>query len=366
MSKDFTGRIEDCFAYTGCPVSLDMPIYRYLKKERFLEMVEKGVNVFAHLSLWEDPYEAFLLRSAISYCHRTGEAREERSLYDEYKYVYGQSWTTNGEESDLLWRANGGRGEVIRVQTTVRKLFNLFKQADSACGGKSGLAEVWMGKVDYVDQVEIDQVISNSDFIKDIVRNSQERMRLFFKKRKEFAGEKEFRCLFVVRSTDCIDMQTDSNGSLMKFRMDPKDFFDGVLLDPCMGRRECEQVICRTLYHCPNLKIEQSELFNWPEPPVDAFGHEIIKMGEIPDLDRLLVFLADKSDGNIEAILSRILRVLRARRWHGRTSPSRAQIDEWIRRMNEIVRNAGSADDCRTALRHYRRALHGKDDELSA
>ena len=266
MCKDFTGRIADCFGYAKRPANLDMPIYRYMKKVRFLEMVEKGVNVFSHLSLWEDPYEAFLLRSAISYCHRAGEVREERSFYDEYKFVYGQSWTTNGEESDLLWRANGERGEVVRIQTTIRKLFGIFKPTGSESGGKTRLAEVQMGKVEYVEQREIDRIIADSEFVKSVIRNRDERMRLFFKKRREFAGEEEFRCLFVVQTEDCIDMDMDSNGSLMKFRLDPKTFFDEVLLDPCMGRRECEQLICRILYRCP----ERSQLFNWPEISIDV------------------------------------------------------------------------------------------------
>ena len=363
MCKGFTGQVEDCFGYTKCPANLDMPIYRYMKKERFLEMVEKGINVFAHLSLWEDPYEAFLLRSAISHCRHMGDVEGERSLYDEYKFVYGQSWTTSRDESDLLWRANGGRGEVVRVQTTVRKLFEIFQAAGGASGEKARFAEVQMGEVEYVDRTEIDRIISNPVFVKDVLRNRNERMRLFFKKRTEFKGEAEFRCLFVVRSENCIDMDTDSDGSLMKFRMDSRTFFDGVLLDPCMGRRECEQLICRTLYRCPDLKVEQSELFTWPEIPVDAYGREFVDSDAIPGLDRLVAHLAGKRDDNVRAIITRIQRVLRARGYDSETPPSPRQLDEWIDRMDEIIPNEGSAADCKTALRHYKRALYGKDND---
>ena len=363
MGKDFTGQIEDCFGYAKCPENLDMPIYRYLTKERFLEMVEKGVNVFAHLSLWEDPYEAFLLRSAILYCHRVGKAGEERRLYDEYKYVYGQSWTTDGKESDLLWRANGGRGEVVRIQTTVRKLFKIFQMAGGRSGEKTRFAEVQMGNVEYVEQEEIDRIIADPEFVKEVIRNYDERMRLFFKKRNAFAGEAEFRCLFVVKSPKYVDRKTDSNGSLMKFRIDPKTFLDGVLLDPCMGRRECEQLICRMRWCCPKLKVEQSKLFNWPEIPIDAYGETAVP---IPGLDCLLAHLAGRREDNVESIISRIRRVLSAKGYGRPRRPSREQLDEWIRQTEEIVPNEGAAADCKTALRHYRRALYGDDNEFSA
>ena len=83
----------------------------------------------------------------------------------------------------------------------------------------------------------------------------------------------------------------------------------------------------------------------------------------IPGLDRLVAHLAGKRDDNVRAIITRIQRVLRARGYDSETPPSSRQLEEWIDRMDEIIPNEGSAADCKTALRHYKRALYGKDND---
>ena len=40
-------------------------VYRYMPVERFLEIVENEQNTLSHISKWEDPNEAYLIRSRI-------------------------------------------------------------------------------------------------------------------------------------------------------------------------------------------------------------------------------------------------------------------------------------------------------------
>lgn len=237
------------------------PIFRYLSRERFLEMVEGGVNVFAHLSMWEDPYEAFLLRAALLHSHEEGSA--DLSLYGRYKSVYGQCWTYNSKDSDLLWRANGRRGDVVRIKSTVKKLLTSIVDADKT-SDKNGLSLLQIGEVEYVEKAKLDRMISDRCVVEDVMEDPKRKMEFFFKKRIGFDDEKEVRAIMDVQDDNCLDMDTDINGSLLRFRICPEELIDEVLVDPCMGRREYEQLICRVLHRCPNLEIRQSTLFKWP------------------------------------------------------------------------------------------------------
>ena len=56
-------------------------------------------------------------------------------------------------------------------------------------------------------------------------------------------------------------------GDLLKFEVDPNDLIEEVLVDPCMKRRDYEQLVCRTKFAVPELhfeKIRRSSLFDWP------------------------------------------------------------------------------------------------------
>lgn len=65
--------------------------------------------------------------------------------------------------------------------------------------------------------------------------------------------------------------------------------------------------------------------------------------------------------GNVRSIWSRVQRVLRATH-RMNVQPTADQIVSMIERIGDYVDNPGSASDCQTALRHYMRALYGRDE----
>ncbi len=122
-------------------LQLNTPIYRYLSMDHFLDMIENKRNVLMHVSYWEDPFEAFLFRGGISSAMEKGE--NVGNLYDAFKFLYGQSWTFNDTESDVVWRAMGERGTVVRIQSTVRKLAaSVLSHGDKSTGGWRKIARV--------------------------------------------------------------------------------------------------------------------------------------------------------------------------------------------------------------------------------
>lgn len=83
----------------------------------------------------------------------------------------------------------------------------------------------------------------------------------------------------------------------------------------------------------------------------------------LPCGDVFKAFLLNKYGritGNVRAIWYRVQRVLRAAR-HMNVQPTADQIVSMIKRIGDYVDNPGSASDCQTALRHYMRALYGRD-----
>ena len=224
------------------------PIYRYLRKEYFLEMIEKKVNVLAHVSRWEDPYEAYELRTFIHDADQRGDVNSVNRLFDKMKDLFGQSWTMNGKESDVLWRAYGKRGDMVRIQTTVGKLRNAVYES------RDNMAQIMIGKVKYK--------INGEPLLRSRTQ-SWDNYESLFVKRKEFSDEKEVR-LLIVDEEDQIDNEDVSDGSLLQIKIDPDELIESVLVDPCMDLRTYEQIRCRVLRRCSDIVVDRSKLFEWP------------------------------------------------------------------------------------------------------
>lgn len=83
----------------------------------------------------------------------------------------------------------------------------------------------------------------------------------------------------------------------------------------------------------------------------------------LPGGDVFKAFLLNKYGritGNVCSIWSRVQRVLRAAH-RMNVQPTADQLVTMIERIGDYVDNPGSASDCQTALRHYMRALYGRD-----
>ena len=239
------------------------PIYRYIPAERYFELIEKHVNTLSHISMWEDPFEAFLMRAGMEYAERYGAQDFENAIYDKYKFFYGQCWTVCGEESDLRWRACGARGTVVRIKTTVRKLIDSVK-----CGGgetnNCGCSICAARPVRYAQtDDEFNGMIELGRLVEMLNATDERYMDMFFIKRHEFASEEEFR-IIVDASEIGMDKDRDTDGRFLRYAFNPEETIEEVLVDPCMPRREYEQLICRTRHRYDSIKIEQSKLFRWP------------------------------------------------------------------------------------------------------
>ena len=319
-------------------------IYRYLPLERYYEMIEDHVNVLSHITLWEDPYEAFVFRAGL-----TLPGAENLDVYDKFKGVYGQSWTMHETESDVIWRAMGKRGSTVRIRTTVEKLIaslRLKRETED---------RVRVGRVVYKDEDEFSSRLIEADLRAVLEGDLVEAMNFFFVKRSEFALEKEVRVIAIPNEND-IDRTKCKKGHLLKFGITPADMIDEVMADPAMDRRVYEQLVCRTLYAgIVRSKIKQSKLFTWPKvSPSNLVGNGAQDESGLPNEAAFCGYLDGKgvAPGNRKSIVSRVKRIFRMKP-EIKDHLTREELEGVIAEMPSIISNPGSARDCKTALRHY-------------
>ena len=337
---------------------LNTCIYHYLSVEHFLDMIENKRNVLMHVSYWEDPFEAFLFRGGIWIAKENG--KDVGELYDAFKFLYGQSWTLPDAESDIVWRAMGKRGSVVRIKSTVRKLAaSILSQPQSGSGGWSRIK-----KIKYLKPKEFNRFLTNR-----IMKGDNDaRENCLFQKRDAFSLENEVRVV-VIPNENALDRERCVHGGMLKFDVNPGSFIESVLADPVMPRREFEQLVCRVRHVSREIEVEQSGLFEWPHiADTDQAANHRLDIDKMPEGQRFYEYLIGRYQtitDNAYCIWHRVLRVFREARnrgWAVNDRPTMEKLTSLVVDMDNLIHNDGSAADCRTAIRHYMRALYGHDD----
>ena len=347
---------------TDKDLKLNTSIYHYMSVEHFLDMIENKRNVLMHVSYWEDPFEAFLFRGGITAANEDGDDAGE--LYDAFKFLYGQSWTLTENESDIVWRAMGKRGTVVRIKTTIRKLAaSILSQPGLSSGGWSRIK-----KIKYLKPKEFNRFLTR-DMVNSIMKGDNDaREKCLFQKREAFSLENEVRVV-VIPNENALDRERCVHGGMLKFNIKPKLFIDSVLADPCMGRREFEQLVCRVRHVSREIEVEPSGLFEWPRiVETGQVANHKLDIDEMPEGQCFYDYLIGRYQiitDNAYCVWRRVLRVFREAKsngWPLSNHPTMGELTALVIDMDKLIQNKGSADDCKTAIRHYMRALYGHDD----
>ena len=253
---------------TDKDLKLNTSIYHYMSVEHFLDMIENKRNVLMHVSYWEDPFEAFLFRGGITAANEDGDDAGE--LYDAFKFLYGQSWTLTENESDIVWRAMGKRGTVVRIKTTIRKLAaSILSQPGLSSGGWSRIK-----KIKYLKPKEFNRFLTRNMVDSIMKGDNDAREKCLFQKREAFSLENEVRVV-VIPNENALDRERCVHGC--------KDFF-------LQGHADFVQITC--------LRLRSRQLKNSSRRP----DFSSVRSGIIP--------LAPLSDQNIPDCLSRAPRTV--------------------------------------------------------
>ncbi len=192
-------------------------IYRIFKVERLIELFEQKINVLVKPEAWDDPFENFILNIPVN--TKTG-GKFKSELRNR---GYGQCWTLN-VESDAMWRIYSPHKNGVKIQTTIRKLFQSLYSVQPSYKNLS----CFIGKVKYYSKKGIDRVVADSlAGVKQFSGNLDQAKSLLFK-RKAFSHEKEIRLIY-------LDPHNKSGASVYLYPCDPLMLIDRITFDPRMS-----------------------------------------------------------------------------------------------------------------------------------
>lgn len=220
--------------------------YRVFKKEHFIKMLRENKNTLVHVSKWEDPYEAFLLRNDLI------NANDEKlSLKKLYKDIYGQCWSLNQNETDATWRIYSPEKNGVLVKTTIGKLWDGFYDVNNPNAHFS----FSIGKVTYHDEVDLLSEFRGKRIDDIISLNMEPAIQTLFLKRKEFQHENEVRLIFN-------DSNSYAQDGLYKYDIIAKDLIESVIADPRMD--DDDYKCLKKITESYNVEITKSNLYQLP------------------------------------------------------------------------------------------------------
>jgi hypothetical protein len=102
----------------------DKSIFRVISIKKLFELFENKENVLVKPTLWDDPFENFIMNS-------TGELEDGQMFSIGFRdHFFGQCWTKT-RESDAMWRIYSPDKKAVRIATTPRKLLrSLYDTSD--------------------------------------------------------------------------------------------------------------------------------------------------------------------------------------------------------------------------------------------
>lgn len=221
------------------PTNPDIPIWRYFKYERFVDLIQSGRLHFARFDQFADPWEGVLPPDTVALAKdrftnapRTpgDELTDFQMLVRDVNRVnklgsYANCWFMNEHESDGMWRLYSPEG--VAVRSTFRRL----------CTSLANEPEpVHVGEIRYVDfRMEQPPTYGNT-------------LAVAYYKRKEFEHERELRAVVVKPPADWTSgsppyaERRDSHPKYMKVASDLDTLIDRVYISPGRPASFAEQV----------------------------------------------------------------------------------------------------------------------------
>ena len=226
-------------------------IYKYIPVEYICEMKRSRHMRFDLVNKWEDVYENYFLKQ--NFINEGGSPVSTENISNA---IYGQCWTMQ-KESDAMWRIYSSEKNAVKVKTTAGRLMDVLYTDDSC------MASTFIGRVDYLPQLEIEAEYQNLEHHKISISSfgGSQGINNFIKeslitKREEFAHEREVRIIKI----------EETNGQTPQYieaPFDPDLFFDEFIIDPRVSQSEEEDIRNRLIsYGVDQGKIGKSHLYD--------------------------------------------------------------------------------------------------------
>jgi len=224
---------------------LERPLYRILPFSRLIEMFETEKLTLLSPSIWDDPFENFILKS-------TFLINKKKIQFQTRNQCFGQCWTLKSV-SDAMWRIYSPDKASVRIKTRVKKLGTSLSSAVAVPD-----VSAFMGRVKYLGSKKLNNQAGK--LAENILATSGKYLAksLLFK-RSAFSHEREVRLLY-------FDHEDMVKGNVFSFKINPHDLIETVLVDP----RATEQTVDLYKYYLKNQlnfkgRVKRSVLYDPPK-----------------------------------------------------------------------------------------------------
>lgn len=235
----------------GRTESFDLVMYKYIRLEYVLNMLETRKLRFDNIKKWEDVYENFVDKEDIILLNSKRETISSLACY-------GQSWTTL-EESDAMWRIYSPTRQAVRVSSTyplIRRVFWAWNK-----NHKDNLIIPTIDYVFYAGEDEINKwLLSNTPINHWAFLELQDEG--LFIKRLEFEHEREVRVVF---------SSYKDKRDFVEIDFDPHQVFREIVIDPRVSEDEFveqrDNLIARGF---DGAKIRKSTLYDFKKVKLEV------------------------------------------------------------------------------------------------
>ncbi len=197
-------------------IAPDESLWRYIRADRFVEMIDRRRLYFASARQFEDPFEG---ATSIVYPHPVDPRFEridgtERAFEELRRLTKISCWNKGDDESEAMWKLYASERKGVAIRTTASKLKNALRPFHL----EPRFAEetpVW-GHVRYVDLTK--------------VRLNVGMLERFFYKHKAFESEHELRIAISLRSAEEAGVAVPESGISVPF--EPHILIEEIILGP--------------------------------------------------------------------------------------------------------------------------------------
>ncbi|MEZ4946124.1 MAG: hypothetical protein R2804_11370 [Cyclobacteriaceae bacterium] len=247
------------------PEDLKRKVYRVIPFHRLLHTLIESHISFVKPLLWDDPYEAALLKSIME-----DEGGNKYSLSWHAHNVFANCWTFNSDH-DYCWRVYGESSLNVQIQTTIEKIFYSFSHHILF-----GNQLFQVGKVKYKTWEELKSKYEGMHDAWQISRLENNYNLSLFDKRIEFEHEDEVRAILRYPN----EPQTMQR---MHLSINVNEFIESIMLGPKIGSDFSmnEQLIRKLGYHG---EINQSQIYSIPDLKIKLKGDRMKEGSPFPPI----------------------------------------------------------------------------------
>ena len=231
-------------------VNWDASLWRYLRPERFSQVLETRTIHFASANQFEDKFEgavAVQLNEGREDPRYVGMEGDERAFFELKRLTKISCWHVAEYESDAMWKLYGAQNKGVAICTTPARMRGAFKPF--RLRPDYGLEEMWAGPVTYVDLTQVR------------MRNVGMLGR-FFHKHRAFESEREFRLAISLRMAEEFAVRVPEGGISVDVDLDC--FLDRIVLGATTSPKEREQIVRGVEYAGLKDRLERSTLLGRP------------------------------------------------------------------------------------------------------